>query len=43
MWDSAGFEKYQALSVAFYRDIDIVCLVYSVTDMQSANSLNKYV
>ena len=43
VWDSAGLEKYQGLSVSFYRDIDIVCLVFSVTDLKSANSLNKYV
>ncbi|KAL9656843.1 hypothetical protein ABK040_004377 [Willaertia magna] len=42
IWDSAGLEKYQALSVAFYRDIDVVCLVYSVIDPQSAESLNKW-
>ncbi|KAG2374213.1 hypothetical protein C9374_011050 [Naegleria lovaniensis] len=42
LWDSAGLEKYQGLSVSFYRDIDIVCLVFSVTDLKSANSLNKW-
>ena len=42
LWDNAGLEKYASLSVAFYRDIDVVCLVFSVTDLQSANSLNKW-
>ena len=42
IWDTAGQEKYRALSHAYYRNAIGVILVFSYTDSQSFNNLEQW-
>jgi small GTP-binding protein len=43
IWDTAGQEKYRALTPLYYRSADIAILVYDVTQIPSFNGLEKWV
>ena len=39
IWDTAGQEKFHAVSKHFYKDAYIICLVYDITNQESLDSL----
>ena len=41
IWDTAGQEKYHSISISFYRDAKIVCLVYDITNQDSFVNLKE--
>lgn len=42
IWDTAGQEKYRALTKIFYKDASIAILVYDITRKQSFDELKDY-
>ncbi len=42
IWDTAGQEKYRALTKIFYKDANIAILVFDVTNKTSFEELKKY-
>jgi small GTP-binding protein len=42
IWDTAGQEKYRALTKMFYKDASIAILVYDITRLESFEELKKY-
>ena len=42
IWDTAGQEKYQALTKFFYKDVSIAFLVYDITNKQSFQNIKNY-
>ena len=42
IWDTAGQEKYRAMSRMFYKDAYIVLLIYDITDKQSFKDLKNF-
>ena len=42
IWDTAGQEKYRALTQIFYKDASIAMLVYDITSAQSFEELKNY-
>lgn len=42
IWDTAGQERFHSLGVAFYRGADACILVYSLDDINSFKSLQKW-
>lgn len=42
IWDTAGQEKYRALTKIFYKDASIAVLVYDITRRESFEELKKY-
>jgi small GTP-binding protein len=42
IWDTAGQERYRAVTNAYYRNAHAVILMYSITDMDSYNSLERW-
>lgn len=43
IWDTAGQEVYRSLAPSYYRDAQLILLVFSVTDKESFNSLQKWI
>jgi len=41
IWDTAGQEKFHSLGKHFYKDSYIVCLVYDITNQESADALKS--
>ena len=41
IWDAAGQEKFRSLGKHFYKDADIVCLVYDITSLESFKDLQE--
>jgi small GTP-binding protein len=42
IWDTAGQEKYNSISRAYYRMCDIVIFVFDVTNVESFENLQKW-
>lgn len=42
IWDTAGKEKYRALSKLFYKDANAAILVYDITNQNSFEELQNY-
>lgn len=42
LWDTAGQEKFRAISRAYFRNAEGVLLVFSVTDRQSFSDVNGW-
>ena len=42
IWDTAGQEKYKALTKFFYKDAAVAILVYDITRKESFDSLKDY-
>lgn len=42
LWDTAGQEKYRAITVTYYRNSDFVLLVFSLTDKQTFEDCKEY-
>ena len=42
IWDTAGQEKYRALTKIFYKDASIAILVYDITRKDSFDEIKKY-
>ena len=42
IWDTAGQEKYKALTKFFYKDAAVAILVYDITRKESFDSLRDY-
>ena len=42
IWDTAGQEKYRALTKIFYKDASVAILVYDITRRQSYEELKNY-
>ncbi|KAL3860662.1 hypothetical protein ACJMK2_010756 [Sinanodonta woodiana] len=43
IWDTAGVEKFQSLTRSYYRNTQVVLLVYSVHDCTSLQRLTKWI
>ena len=42
IWDTAGQEKYRALTQIFYKDASIAILVYDITNEESFEEIKNY-
>ncbi len=42
IWDTAGMEKFRSLNAQFYKDANIVILVYEIINLNSFNSIKNY-
>ena len=42
IWDTAGQEKYRALTKIFYKDAGVAILVYDITRKESYEEIQKY-
>ena len=42
IWDTAGQEKYRALSKIFYKDASAAILVYDITNKKSFDEIKEY-
>ncbi len=42
IWDTAGMEKFRSLNAQFYKDANIVILVYEIINLNSFNSIKDY-
>ena len=42
LWDTAGQEKYRSMSKIYYRDANVVILVYDITNQKSFDELKEY-
>ena len=42
IWDTAGQEKYRALTKIFYKDAAIAILVYDITNKKSFDEMKDY-
>lgn len=42
VWDTAGQEKYKALTKIFYKDASIAILVYDITRRETFDELKNY-
>ena len=42
IWDTAGQEKYRGLAKIFYKNADIVILVYDITRRKTFEELKSY-
>lgn len=43
MWDTAGQEKYRAITKSFYTNIDGVVFVYDITNQDSFDNLESWI
>ena len=43
LWDTAGQEKYRALTKLFYKDSKVVIFVYDITNKKSFTELNYWI
>jgi small GTP-binding protein len=43
IWDTAGQEKYKAITRTFYRDISFVFLMFDLTDTKTFFNLKKWI
>ena len=41
-WDTAGTEKFKALSAMYYKNVDAVILVYAINDLNSFKELEAW-
>mmetsp|Transcript_76155 Transcript_76155/g.105328 ORF Transcript_76155/g.105328 Transcript_76155/m.105328 type:complete len:110 (-) Transcript_76155:217-546(-) len=41
-WDTAGTEKFKALSAMYYKNVDAVILVYAINDLNSFKELESW-
>lgn len=42
MWDTAGNERYESLAPMYFRNSDIILLVYDLTDSESIKHIHKW-
>ena len=42
IWDTAGMEKFRSLNAQFYKDANLVILVYEIINLNSFNSIKNY-
>jgi small GTP-binding protein len=42
IWDTAGQEKYRALSKIFYKNSNVCILVYDITNKKSFDEIRNY-
>ena len=42
VWDTAGKEKYRALASIFYKDANVILLVYDKTNLKSFKDIKEY-
>lgn len=42
IWDTAGQEKYRALTKIFYKDASVAVLVYDITRKESFEEIKNY-
>ena len=43
IWDTAGSEKYHSVIPQFFRNANVICLVFDVTNRESYNNLNFWI
>ena len=42
IWDTAGMDKFDSLTTSYYRDADVIMIVYNLSNPESyENVLNK--
>lgn len=42
IWDTAGSERFRSITRSYYRDAELVIIVYDVTDISSLNSVPSW-
>ena len=42
LWNTAGEEKYRSLTKVFYKNANVIVLVYDITNRKSFEELKKY-
>ena len=42
IWDTAGQEKFRALTKIFYKDANVAILVYDITRKESFKEVKEY-
>ena len=42
IWDTAGQERFRAIVRSYFRDLDVVILVFDVTDIYALDNLEKW-
>ena len=42
IWDPAGQERYESITSTFYKSLDGVILVFSLTELKSFENLAKW-
>ena len=43
IWDTSGQEKYKSIASLYFRDAQIICLVYSIDDEDSIYQLEHWI
>ncbi|KAL7669169.1 hypothetical protein ACOME3_009835 [Neoechinorhynchus agilis] len=43
LWDTAGQERFQSLIPGYIRDSDMAVVVYSISDAESFNQIDKWI
>jgi small GTP-binding protein len=43
IWDTAGLERYRALTSNYFRGTDVICLMYDITNRESFNNLANWI
>lgn len=43
IWDSAGMERFRALTASYFRGADVICLLYDMTSRESFTKLTNWV
>lgn len=42
IWDTAGQERFRAIVRSYFRDLDVIIMVYDVTDMYGLENIEKW-
>ena len=43
IWDTAGQEKYKSMTTSYYRGVNIIYIVYDVTNQESFNHIKNWI
>ena len=43
IWDTAGQEKYKSMTTSYYRGVNIIFIVYDVTNQESFNHVKNWI
>lgn len=42
IWDTAGFERFRAITQSYYKRADVIVLVYDISDSESFESIPEW-
>ena len=43
VWDTAGSERFNSIIPSFFRNANVVAIIYDITDIESFNNLNFWI